>query len=52
LKSKPDVLGDIVDDLQLVVEKPSKETEIEKETQRSRKKPKKQPCIKQQPTPQ
>jgi hypothetical protein len=29
---KPDVLGDIVDDVQLVVEKPLKETEIEKET--------------------
>lgn len=29
---KPDVLGDIVDDVQLVVDKPAKETEIEKET--------------------
>ncbi len=29
---EPDVLGDIVDDLQLVVEKPLEKTEIEKET--------------------
>jgi len=31
---EPDVLGDIVDDLQLVVEKPVEKTEIEKETRK------------------